>query len=234
MGSTSMQDSSGREAACDRRILLIDDHPLFRAGLKTTLIESGFGWRVAEAANLVNALELLSRAAPFDLILYDWHLPGGGGCRGLVALCELAPQIPVLVITADEGEAIRFAAKDIGASDCLSKSEDAARVCAVVARILRMEPVGATAPAGAVASRPAPPASLTPRQRAVLQLMAGGDSNKNIASRLGIADTTVRAHVSGILRSLAARNRTEAVVKAVSEGQLAPPLASGPFAARSG
>ena len=207
---------------------------MFRAGLKTTLIGSGLGWQVAEAASLVAALELLSGAAPFDLILYDWHLPGGGGCRGLVALRELAPRIPVLVITADEGEAIRFAAKDIGASDCLSKSEDAAHLCAAVARILRMGTVGTTAPAGTVTARPAPPAALTPRQRDVLQLMAGGDSNKNIASRLGIADTTVRAHVSGILRSLAARNRTEAVVKAVSEGQLTPPLASGPFAARLG
>lgn len=210
-----------------RRILLVDDHPLFRTGLKAALVETGLDLRVVEAADLVAAIGLLSDIAAFDLILYDWHLPGGGGCRGLVALCELAPQVPVLVITADDDEAIRFAARDIGARDCLSKSDDAVHIRAIVAHVLGIAADGAAPAAGAAVSRPEPAATLTPRQRDVLQLLAHGESNKHIASRLGIAGTTVRSHVSCILRSLSARNRTEAVVKAASQGHLASPFGPG-------
>lgn len=228
MNRDGMQEGCKREAVRAHRILLIDDHPLFRAGLKAALAASGLKLLFADAAHLDAALDRLDSAAPFDLIIYDWHLPGGGGCRGLVALCELAPQAPVLVITADEDDAIRIAASNIGARDCLSKAADAAHICAAIARILDIAP--ATAMPSRHLAQAAPGARLTSRQRDILQMLADGDSNKLIASRLGIADATVRTHVSGILRSLAVRNRTEAVVKALGEGRLAAPPAAGIFA----
>lgn len=225
MNPDGLQKGCNREAVRAHRILLIDDHPLFRAGLKAALAASGLGLLVVDAANLDAAMDRLDSAAPFDLIIYDWHLPGGGGCRGLVALCELAPQVPVLVITADEDDAIRIAASNIGARDCLSKAADAAHICVAIARILDIAP--ATAMPSRRLAQAAPSARLTSRQRDILQMLADGDSNKLIASRLGIADATVRTHVSSILRSLAARNRTEAVVKALGEGRLAAPPAAG-------
>ncbi len=204
--------------ASPRRLLMIDDHPLFRAGLRSTLQQPGLELHFDEASTLLAALDALVDATHFDLILYDWHLPDSGGCKGLIAICQLAPAVPVVVITADEDEAVALAARAIGAADCLSKGIETARMRAALGPFLGPDSVrtgGLRA-----ASDPAPRAALTPRQRDVLQLMARGDPNKRIASQLGIAETTVRAHVSDILHQVQARNRTEAVVRAGREGLL--------------
>jgi two-component system, NarL family, nitrate/nitrite response regulator NarL len=180
--------------------------------LKSALSRPAGGWHVDEASTLLSATEVLCRNAGYTLILYDWHLPDGGGCKGLVAICQLAPGVPVVVITADDDDAVRVAALSIGAADCLSKSIGADRLREVLSQW-----VGPESSHAEPVDRKVPPA-LTPRQLDVLRLMARGDPNKCIAQRLGIAETTVRAHVSDILGLLQARNRTEAVMRAARMG----------------
>ncbi len=208
-------------AAAHKRVLMIDDHPLFRSGLRAALLQSGPPLRIDEASTLLAAIDALAEPSAFDLILYDWHLPDGGGCKGLTAICQLAPGVPVAVISADEDEAVRLAALAIGAVACLSKAIDARHLREVLEGLL----LGAAAPPRSsehADGRPTPRAALTPRQHDVLQLMARGDPNKRIARQLGIAEATVRAHVSDILRHVRARNRTEAVVMAGRDGLLGP------------
>jgi DNA-binding NarL/FixJ family response regulator len=209
-------------------VLLIDDHPLFRAGLRGALSQDALSIEWSEAASVGEALKLMVLPPAFDLVLYDWNLPGGGGgVRGLVAVTELARGAPLLVVSADEDEAVRMAAERLGALGFISKATDARALRELLWPWLQ----------GAVARASTPPvtgaslwfaaaASLTLRQRAVLQLMARGDANKRIADQLHIAETTVRAHVSDILRILQARNRTEAVVRASQNGLLDRPVRS--------
>lgn len=201
-------------------VLIVDDHPLYRGGLKAALAPLAVEY--GEAATLLGAIDALG-ARRFELILYDWHLPDGGGCRGLVALRQLAPAVPVVVISADEDEAIAFAAASIGAAACLSKSTDAPGLRAALGKLLGATP-GAPAPSHPAARSMAAARALTRRQHDVLQLLARGDSNKRIAAWLGIAETTVRAHVSDLLQLMQARNRTEAVVLAQRAGLISPEL----------
>lgn len=194
--------------------LVVDDHPLYRAGLILAL--GPLSIRFEEAAGLLGALDALSLRR-FDLVLYDWHLPDGGGCKGLVAIRQIAPDVPVVVISADADEAIEVAAHAIGASEYLPKSAEAARLREVVARVTGCGLEGPTAHDARTAA-PDALGALTGRQRDVLRLMARGEPNKRIAVALGLAESTVRSHVSDILLTLGARNRTEAVVRAHRAG----------------
>lgn len=196
-------------------VLIVDDHPLYRAGLKAAL--APLALHVAEAASLLAALNVVG-AHRFDLILYDWHLPDGGGLKGLVAMRQLAPDVPVVVITADEDETIAFVAASIGALACLSKASDAQRLRDSLGPLLGAAPSPPQPARAATAPVPDAARPLTRRQHDVLQLLARGDSNKRIAARLGIAETTVRCHVSDLLQLLQAHNRTEAVILAQRDG----------------
>lgn len=224
-GTVVTRTDAGRR----RVVLIVDDHPLYRAGLIWALAPLPI--RFAEAATLMAAVDALERES-FDLILYDWHLPDGGGCKGLAAISQLAAQVPVIVISADEDEAIDVAARCMGAVDRMTKAEDCGRLRAMVSRVLQCAAGAAAATPAATRERSAaascPPSvrcastiELTQRQRDVLRQMASGQPNKRIAKALGIADSTVRAHVSEILRLMHARNRTEAVVRAQRESLLA-------------
>ncbi len=195
-------------------ILVIDDHPLFRLGLRAMLDGHVNGLRLDEADSLLAAAERLAETAPVDLVVYDWHLPAGGGLRGLVMLCELVPATPVLVVSGDDTDAVRYAALQVGAADFVSKADDARRLREVVLRLLARG-------AAADVQRAAPtPVLLTPRQREILARLALGQANKRIALGLGISENTVRCHVSELLRALHAANRTEAVAKATHCGLL--------------
>ena len=207
--------TTGRESQSDAvhglSVLIVDDHPLYRAGMTAALAPLPI--RCREAATLMTAIDALEREA-FDLVLYDWHLPDGGGCKGLAAIRQLATKVPVVVISADEDEAIEVAAHCMGAAARITKAQDAAGIRAVVSGILQCAGVAGASLAPDPASAAEVPIELTQRQRDVLQQMASGEPNKRIATALGIAESTVRAHVSDILELLHARNRTEAVIRA--------------------
>lgn len=217
--TAARSDVNQAGAACRRTVLVVDHHPLYRAGLIWALAPLPI--RCGEAGKLAAALEALERES-VSLILYDWHLPDGGGCKGLAAISRAAPRVPVIVISADDDEAIDVAARFMGAAERVTKANDAERIRAVVSRILRCTGGAPPTAAGKVeAGTPAATIELTQRQRDVLRQMASGQPNKRIATTLGIADSTVRAHVSDILRLMRARNRTEAVIHAHREHVLA-------------
>lgn len=195
------------------RVLLIDDHPMYRAGLRLVLSRFAPGARIDEVSGLGDALDRIGDTA-FDLIVYDWHLPDGGGVRGLISVCQTT-STPVIVVSGDEEEAVIHTALRVGARGYVPKSADTDSFCEALARVLAGKTCApAAAPVG-VATEP-----LTDRQHQVLRLIALGYSNKRIAATLHIAETTVRAHVSDILAMLQADNRTEAVAEARRRGLL--------------
>ena len=215
-------------------VLLIDDHPVFRAGLVSVLSWPGCRWQVKEAASVAEAEALLAEHLPVDMVLYDWHMPALGGCRGLRRIRERAGAAQLVVISADDDDAIALAARQCGAADVLSKSHsgDVIRrhLAALLADRLPARPAPDEEPAGhaeAPREADAAPYPLSDRQREVLGLLALGCANKRIASMLAIAEATVRAHVSEIFRILKVHNRTQAALMAARLGLARPPEPSG-------
>jgi DNA-binding NarL/FixJ family response regulator len=200
------------------RILLVEDHPTFRIGLRWVLESLPGCAAPVEAASQAQAMERLGGAERFHLVIYDWRLPDGGGVRGLLATMQLAPDVPVLVISSDADEAIGLAARQLGAAGCLCKSAAPETIRRCVAGLLDLaEAAGPAEPAAHAPVRPVP-ATLTSRQAEVLRHLAAGASNKEISRRLGISSLTVRTHVARIMAALNAHNRTQAVVAAAGLG----------------
>lgn len=201
------------------RVLVVDDHPTFRIGL-AKLLES-LGASVHGVASVGEGIDALDRGLAFDLVLYDWHLPQGGGLRGLLALRHLAPSTLFAIVTGDEEEAIRWAAERGGVAVLIQKSCDPAVLLTLLAGMLRQ---GTEVPAPEADRRTdlRPDPMLSARQLAVLARLSLGEPDKDIARALKISHHTVRGHVSDILAVLGARNRTHAVLLAAGLGLIDP------------
>ena len=201
------------------RVLLIDDHPFYRTGLGTALLGMRMGIVVHEAGTVLQGLDALASQHGFDLIIYDWRLDnkGGGGRKGLIAIAQSAPGVPVLVLSGVEDEDARLAAQTSGAVDYVLKTTEPRALCDLIKSWLQRERAPPLPPHGAKPHTATAPA-LTARQHQVLLGLAQGSANKMIAESLRIRETTVRGHVSDILRLLNARNRTRAVVLAARWG----------------
>lgn len=204
-------------------ILIIDDHPLFRAGIATVVAGIADDARLIELSSCEQALEWLAVNPPPAVVLLDLKLPGMDGMTGLSLLRDASPTTPVVVLSAtEEGSSVRQAITQ-GAMGYIPKSSGSD----VIANAIRLVLAGGIylplsvmeEPAAASAAEPAVgEIVLTRRQREVLELLAHGSSNKEIASTLDLAENTVRVHVAAILKSLEARNRTEAGYRAFSLG----------------
>jgi DNA-binding NarL/FixJ family response regulator len=211
-------------------ILVIDDHALFREGLKFLLRSLDAGLQVDEAGNCAKALEHAA-ARSYDLVLLDLKMPGVEGLDALAALRDAAPAAPLVVLSGEDNPGVVRAAIERGAMGFIPKSStpevliQALRL--VLARGVYLPPavlgaVGTTSPS----SPETPPAtagqsalsSLTPRQMDVLRCVIQGKSNKIIARELDVSEGTVKAHLSSVLRALGTRNRTEAVYAAAKLG----------------
>lgn len=214
-------------------VLLIDDHPTVRIGLGLILSQLNGGVAIDEAPTGTAAIDLLRDHRQYDLILYDWCLPEGGGLNGLLALLQLAPSVPIVVISSIEEEAVRLISLQAGAKAYLPKYVEANKILSVLRNVLGHESstFDVATVAGPAASSDAIPTDarvaasefaprLTPRQLEVLQLIARGLQNKEIAKQLQIAEPTARDHVSDVLAALGAKNRTEAVALARKWGLL--------------
>mgnify|MGYP001809670545 CR=1 FL=1 len=201
------------------RVLIADDHPLFRSALLEVVGEAMGRCACAEAQDWPRARELL-RGADFDLILLDLHMPGMNGFTGLIALRNLAPATPIVVVSAESAAATMQDAIAFGASGFIPKSLPKEGMTGALRRVLAGEVFlpadhGAVPPErgrGAAAGEGL--AALTQQQRCVVEMMVTGKSNKVIAHELSIAESTVKAHVSAILRKLRVSNRTQAVINA--------------------
>lgn len=214
------------------RILIVDDHTLFREALILLLKESNPDVTVIEASSAEEALNALDYYADLDLILLDHILPGLDGLSALPLFRKANPTIPVMVLSGTEDRSAARNALSEGAVGFIHKSVGSQEMRNALQLVFQGE---VYAPLAMLTSSAPdqkaksflPPSSegprLTQRQLEVLQLMSRGRPNKIIARELGISEATVKLHVSAILHTLQARNRTEAVLEATRRRLLLAP-----------
>lgn len=199
------------------RALIIDDHPLFREALTYIIGRLETGAVCTEAESLEQAMGLLSGDG-YDLILLDLSLPGASGLTGVMNVRGLAPTTPVVVVSASEDLEVINQAARCGVSGYLPKSSPKEVMAGALQKVMGGDTYFPTLnPADSTLPPPTPPQGLdqlTPRQLAVLQLMAEGKPNKAIAFDLDISQETVKLHISAIFRKLGVTNRTQAILVA--------------------
>lgn len=199
------------------QILLIDDHALFRSGLRL-IIESKFeGVLVQEAGSLEQALDM-PRPQP-NVVLLDVRLPGLNGLESIALLKRRWGSVPIIMLSSDASPGTVRQAHERGAVGFVSKAEKPDAIAAALLACLSpntTDPIAAPSPHGA---NPAP-CALTLRQREVLTLLSQGLPNKSIARKLDISENTVRGHVQSLLGLFDATSRSEAVYMARRQGLL--------------
>ena len=206
--------------------VIVDDHPLFRKALRRMLWELSHECQVHEARDVAEALALLESVPCPDIVLYDWCLPDDGG---LLVIVQMVPETPVVVVSSNEDPDVIASALTAGARGYIPKSASSGVISSALRLVLAGEIYVPSVTLGhghRPESLPPRESQLTARQAEVLSLLAEGYANKRIALALGIAESTVRVHVSDILHELQVKNRTEAVVKARQLGLLKLPLAA--------
>lgn len=221
------------------RVMVVDDHKLFRRGLIALLAQEDGLEIVGEAADGAEALRRAGELKP-DLVLLDNHMPGVRGVDLLPGLREVLPQAQVLMLTVSEDEQDLTAALRGGAAGYLLKTMDGPDLAAALRRAHEGEsvvspemmsklvsalrasalPVAVPQVAALAETAVAPDveAGLSPREGEILREIVQGASNKEIARRLGIAETTVKIHVQHILRKLGLNSRVQVAVWASERG----------------
>lgn len=195
------------------KVLLVDDHSLFREGLAHVLAGFDPDMTLLQAAECACALELVTAHPDLDLVLLDLNLPGMNGFEALQRLCERFPALPVVILSASTRRADMQRALDLGAMGFIPKDATSQQML----QSLRMVLAGSVVvPAALVRQSIADDwrADLTERQREVLALLARGHANKEIARSLDLAEATVKMHVTAIMKLLCVSNRTQAVLAA--------------------
>ncbi|WP_207478459.1 LuxR C-terminal-related transcriptional regulator [Arenibaculum pallidiluteum] len=204
------------------RILIGDDHMLFREGLRRLLEQLSPDASFVDASTFDEVRDIVDAGGAFDLILIDLQMPGWPGFSGIEQLCHAAGDTPVVVISASESQSDVRAALDNGASGYIPKSSSVKIMLSALHLVLAggiyLPPsvISAdTAAAAAVETEAARGAhTLTQRQWEVLNCLREGKSNKQIAYELGLSEGTVKIHVTAIFKSLGVKNRTQAVIVA--------------------
>lgn len=207
-------------------VAVVDDHPLFREGVAHTLGAQPGIEVIAEGESAADALRIAADRLP-DIMLLDVSMPGGG-LNAVRQIADAFPVIKLVMLTVSEGEEDVTAALRAGARAYVLKGVAARELV----RILRDVAAGEVYVTPSLAAnllyeltggagRPTPASpldELTERERQILELVAGGDSNKEIAARLSLSEKTVKHHMTNILQKLQVRNRVEAALMARSEG----------------
>lgn len=204
-------------------ILIIDDHPLFRAAIRDIIsrVFAAKGWDAMyrEASSFREAFDQASALPELDLVTLDIYLPDCNDLSSLLRFRAKLPATPIVVISAIEERDTMIRAMLCGAVGFIPK---ASSMDATIAGLQMILGGGVYLPPGALAHRRdgdyAPGETLTPRQAAVLEKLVEGKSNKQIARELAISDMTVKAHVTAILRSLGVDTRAQAIVAVRGEG----------------
>lgn len=213
------------------RVLIADDHALFRDGLRSLLEARGVDV-VAEARNGREAVELTRAHLP-DIVLMDLAMPELGGLDATRLITAESSGVAVVVLTASEDDADLFEAVKSGAYGFLPKDLEADRFFALLDGVSRGEPAltpglarkllnAFAKPGSGAGSRPAD--SLTEREQEVLELLVQGvTSNRELAARLYVSENTVKYHLRHILEKLHLQNRAQVIAYAVRHGLVAPP-----------
>lgn len=201
------------------KLLLVDDHPLFCVGFAHALAQALPGVMVRTAPTLAAGLQATANEPDLDIVLLDQRLGDHTGLEGLKAFAQAFPLVARVLISGDEDPALAAAARQAGASGFLGKSQPVPALAAALQRIAAGDVVFLDL------LRPCTPVTLpgaapTARQREVLQMVALGHPNKRIARELGIAERTVKLHITALLSALQAGNRTHLLVVARAQGLL--------------
>ncbi|MBU2583663.1 MAG: response regulator transcription factor [Alphaproteobacteria bacterium] len=199
------------------RIIIVDDHPLFRGALNQALSAS-MDATFQEAGSLDQLNEQLGVSKDVDLVLLDLNMPGVQGLSGLMFLRAQYPEIPVVVCSANEEPATIRRCIEFGASGYIPKSQPIEQIREAVAKVLGGEvwtPADVDLTGGLdeeTTDMLARLSSLTPQQVRVLMMLGEGLLNKQIAYKLSVSEATIKAHVSAILQKLGVDSRTQAVI----------------------
>ena len=209
----------GRDNSVER-VLIADDHPLVRDGLRTVISVAFDQAELFEAASIAETEAVIDREGDFDLVLLDLNMPDADGFTGLATLRRRFPSIPIVIVSGAVESGLISAAIAHGAAGFIPKSLKRSAIVAAIHAILAGEvftpeefrtgsPEGLE---GAEIRRRID--TLTPQQRVVLKLVVAGKLNKQIAFELDVSMTTVKAHVSAVLAKLNVFSRTQAVILA--------------------
>jgi DNA-binding NarL/FixJ family response regulator len=207
------------------RIVLADDHALFRDGVSSLLQAWGHDV-VGHAADGREAVDLVVRMEP-DLVLMDVRMPGMSGVEATSEIALVRPETPIVMLTVSEDEEDLFAAIRAGARGYLLKDLEAAQFRTMIEAVARGEAAITPATAARIIRHLASlgtvvdeaiPDRLTVRELEVLRLVTAGRRNKEIALELGISENTVKYHLRNILEKLHAQSRTEVATRALREG----------------
>lgn len=200
------------------RFIIVDDHPLFRGALKQALSSAFAKAEIAEAGSLDELTARIGEGKEIDLILLDLTMPGVQGLSGLLFLRVQYPEIPVVIVSANEQPATIARCIEFGASGFVPKSEPVENIRGAVRTVLDG---GVWTPKDIDLTRRADPetsdllarlSTLTPQQVRVLMMLGEGLLNKQIAYKLSVSEATIKAHVSAILQKLGVDSRTQAVI----------------------
>jgi len=202
------------------RLVIADDHPLFRGALRAAVSALLPNAEITEAGTFDEVVNLLERGTEVDLVLLDLAMPGARGFSGLMYLRAQYPGVPVAVVSANDDPAAIRRCMQIGASGFIPKTLGIDGMRTAISKILGggvwTPPDVDLAQAADVetAELMARMATLTPQQVRVLMMLSEGLLNKQIAYQLGVSEATVKAHVSAILQKLGVESRTQAVIAA--------------------
>ncbi|QKX17536.1 response regulator transcription factor [Microbulbifer sp. YPW1] len=226
--------SSGQAA---RQFIIADDHPLFRGALRQSIQQHFPGATIFEACDMQSLQQCVAEHPDCDLLLLDLHMPGAHGFSGLIFLNGQYPQLPVMVVSANEKPEIMCRAIDYGACGFLPKSAPVEQIADALQQSLEGEiwlppTVAERYEAGHTSGDDAEVvdviATLTPQQFRVATMLAEGLLNKQIAYEMQVTEATVKAHLTALFRKLNVNSRTQAVLALGSldvepPGQFAPP-----------
>lgn len=199
--------------------LVIDDHPLFLDALKLAVHAAFPEAEIEEANSLSSAKEMLSRHSSYDLVMLDLNMPGTHGFDGLLDLRSLYPKLPVVIVSAIEDPETIHRAITCGAAGYIAKSVRKPELVEAIQGVMNGEvylpasyepPDETNSEEAEIIKRLK---TLTPQQLRVMRMLKQGLLNKQIAYELSVGETTVKAHVSEILRKLGVASRTQAVIE---------------------
>jgi DNA-binding NarL/FixJ family response regulator len=208
------------------KILIADDHELIRQGLERTLAAMSEGVDVVHAQDGISVLEQLEQNRDIDIVLLDLFMPNANGYELLRRICDNYESLPVIVVSAAEEPQYMRKSIDYGAAGFIPKSSSTDIMVNAIKLVMSggiyiphtmhlqsrnaTQPVRSNTPDYQLSLQASD--KLTRRQKEVLELMARGSSNKDIARTLGLSEHTVKIHVTAILKLFNATNRTEAVI----------------------
>lgn len=196
-------------------LLVVDDHPLFRTAVLHVLRERLPQFRTLEAASAATLGTALQEHPEVELVLLDLSMPGARGFSALLHVRGEYPELPVVIISSNDHPRVIRRAQQFGAVGFIPKSAPAEAMGAAIEAVLAGDswfPPMAAERSEADAELAARLAQLTPQQFRVLLYLADGLLNKQIAAEMGLAENTVKVHVTAVLRKLACHSRTQAAV----------------------